>query len=167
MVSSVYWEWELLLQTMKLGVKLAFVYDGIRIFRFLISHKNIVISIEDLFFWIYAAIIIFELQLEQSDGVLRGFSILGMFVGMFLYNKILGERLVLLAEKGISLFKRQLTEMGKVFKIKLCKRRNISEKNRSKHGKKKESCKGKETESTGSSPGCNGSSDNACGSSRK
>ncbi len=167
MVSSVYWEWELLLQTIKLGVKLAFIYDGIRIFRLLIFHKSILISIEDLFFWIYATIIIFELQLEQSEGVLRGFSILGMLLGMYLYNKILGERLVWLAEKGISLFKRQLTEMGKVFKIKLCKHRDISIKNRSKHGEKKESCKRKEAEQTGSSPGCNGGSDNACGSGRK
>ena len=82
MVSSVYWEWSLLLQAIKLGVKLTFVYDGIRIFRILIKHKNIVASIEDIFFWMYSSIIIFEMQLEQSDGVLRGFCILGMLLGM-------------------------------------------------------------------------------------
>lgn len=144
MVSSVYWEWALLLQTIKLGIKLAFIYDGFRIFRILIHHKNVFISMEDLLFWIYSAIIIFELQLELSEGVLRGFSILGMLLGMYLYNKILGERLVLLAEKGISLFKRQLTEVGKVFKIVLCKHRSVLTKSRSKHGKKKNTGKKKE-----------------------
>ena len=119
MVSSVYWEWELLLLAIRLGIKLAFIYDGIRIFRFFVPHGNIIISIEDLFFWIYAGIIIFELQLEQSNGVLRGFSILGMLLGMFLYSKLLGERLLFAAEKGSVVFKRQLTKLGKVFKMNL------------------------------------------------
>lgn len=161
MVSSVYWEWELLLQTIKVGIKLAFVYDGIRIFRILISHKNIIISIEDLFFWIYATWIIFQLQLERSNGVLRGFSILGMLLGMFLYNKILGERLLLLAEKGIGLFKRQLTETGKMFKMKLCKQRNVCTKIRSKHGKKKNSGKKEEAEQSGDAAGDDSCAGNA------
>ena len=146
MVSSVYKEWELLLQTIKMGIKLAFIYDGVRIFRILISHKNIMISLEDFFFWIYATWIIFQLQLEKSEGVLRGFSILGMMAGMVLYNKILGERLLVLAEKGIRFIKRQLTGMGKMLKMKLCKQRAVCTKIRSKHGKKKNSSKKKETE---------------------
>lgn len=146
MVSSVYKEWELLLQTIKMGIKLAFIYDGVRIFRILISHKNIMISLEDFFFWIYATWIIFQLQLEKSEGVLRGFSILGMMAGMVLYNKILGERLLVLAEKGIGFIKRQLTGIGKMLKMKLCKQRAVCTKIRSKHGKKKNSSKKKETE---------------------
>lgn len=167
MVSSVYWEWELLLQTIKLGIKLAFVYDGIRIFRILMNHRNIFISLEDLFFWIYATWIIFNLQLEQSDGVLRGFSILGMLLGMFLYNKILGERLLFLAEKGIGLFKRQLTETGKMFKIKLCKHEDVCTKIRSKHGKKKDSSKKKEAEQLSNAAGHDGSVGDVSGSSCK
>lgn len=146
MVSSVYWEWELLLTTVKLGVKLAFVYDGVRMFRFLISHKNIFISLEDFVFWIYASCILFKLQLEQSNGILRGFSILGILLGMFLYNKLIGERLIYLAEKGIGFAKRQLTECKKMLKIKLCKHCNVFKNNRSKHGRKKNSGKKKEAE---------------------
>lgn len=170
MVSSVYWEWSLLLQAIKLGVKLTFVYDGIRIFRILIKHKNIVVSIEDIFFWMYSAVIIFEMQLEQSDGVLRGFCVLGMLLGMYLYSKILGERLILLAEKGIGLFKRQLTGMIKVYKMKLCKRDKTSANNRRKHGKEKNTGEKKETEKTehaGGNTGSNGGSGDAFGSSRK
>ena len=157
MVSSVYWEWELLLQTIKLGIKLAFIYDGIRIFRILISHKNITVSLEDLVFWIYATWIMFQLQLERSDGVLRGFSVLGMLLGMFLYNKLLGERLLLVAEKGIGLFKRQLTETGKMIKMRLCKHRNVCTKIRSEHGKKKNSGKKKEAKQSGNAACYDGS----------
>lgn len=135
MVSSVYWEWMLLLQAIKLGIKLTFIYDGIRMFRILIKHKDIFISVEDVIFWMYAAVIIFEMQLKLSDGMFRGFCILGMLLGMYLYSKILGEYLVAMAEKGITLFKRRLTGILKMFKIKLCKHGNVSEKNRRKHGK--------------------------------
>lgn len=136
MVSSVYWEWLLLLQAIQLGVKLTFIYDGIRIFRILIKHRNLWVSMEDMFFWIYATIVIFEMQLEQSNGMLRGFCILGMLLGMYSYSKILGVHLVKLAEKGIGFFKRRLTSIIKMFKIKLYKKCDISGKNRRKHGKK-------------------------------
>ena len=146
MVSSIYWEWGLLITSIKLGVRLAFIYDGVRMFRFLIPHKSIVISLEDFFFWVYASGILFKLQLEQSDGVLRGFSILGILLGMFLYNKLIGERLIFLAEKGIGFTKRQLTERTKMLKIKLCKHQNVSKNHRSKHGRKKNPGKKKEAE---------------------
>ena len=146
MISSVYQEWELLLQAIKVGIKLAFIYDGIRILRILLSHKNIMISLEDLLFWVYATWILFQLQLQKSEGVLRGFSVLGMMIGMLLYNKILGERLLFLAEKGIGLFKRRLTEIRKMLKIKLGKQRDVCTKIRSKHGTKKDSSKEKKAE---------------------
>lgn len=167
MVSSVYWEWELLLITIKLGVKLALFYDIIRIFRFMISHKNFVISIEDFFFWVYATLIIFRLQLEQSNGVLRGFSVLGMILGMFLYNKLLGKQLVSLAEKGIASFKRRLTERIKMFKIKLSKHGDVFKKSRSKHGRKKNSGKEKEAEQFGNAVSNDGSAGDAVGGSGK
>ena len=167
MVSSVYWEWELLLQSIKLGIKLTFLYDGIRIFRILITHKNIMMSLEDLFFWIYATWIMFSFQLRESHGVFRGFFILGMLLGMFFYNKILGEKLIVLAEKGIGLFKRQLTEIGKLFKIKLCKQRNVCTKIRRKHGEKKDSCKKKETKQFGDAASYDGGVGDVGGSSCK
>ena len=163
MVSSVYWEWELLLLTIKLGIKLAFIYDGIRIFRLFVSHGNIMISIEDLFFWFYAGIVIFELQLEQSNGVLRGFSILGMLLGMFLYNKILGEKLIFVAEKGSTVFKRRLTKFGKVFKMNLSRKKSVSKNLRRKHGGKKKKKEDKNANPSGSDSGYDGSYSDACG----
>lgn len=164
MVSSVYLEWEFLIITIKLGVKLAFIYDMIRIFRLFLSHKNLFVSIEDLVFWIYATVIIFKLQLEQSDGVLRGFSILGMLVGMFFYYKLLGERLVGLAEKGIGITKRRLTESTKMFKMKLCKHGDVFKKSRSKHGRKKNPGKKKEAKQFGNAVGNDGCIDYDAGS---
>lgn len=167
MVSSVYEEWELLLLTVKLGIKLAFIYDGIRIVRFFVSHRNIIISLEDLCFWSYAGIIIFELQLEQSNGILRGFTILGMLLGMFLYSKLLGERLLSAAEKGSTVFKRQLTEIGKVFKMKLYRQKNVSKNVRRKHGREKKKKEDKDANTSGSNCGYDGSNCDACSGCRK
>lgn len=150
----------MLLTAVKLGIKLAFIYDGIVMFRFLISHKNILVSLEDFFFWIYAAGMIFRLQLEQSDGTLRGFSILGILSGMFLYNKLIGQRLVFLAEKGIAFAKRQLTESIKMLKIKLYKHCNVFKSDRSEHGRKKNPGKKKEAEQPGNAFGNDGSAGN-------
>ena len=167
MVSSVYWEWELLVIAIKLGVKLTLMYDIIRMFRFLISHNNIFVSLEDFVFWMYAAVLIFELQLGQSDGILRGFAILGMLLGMFLYSKLIGERLVDLAEKGIGFTKRQLTKSAKMFKINLCKHCDVFNKNRSKHGRKKNPGKKKEAKQSGNAVSNDGSAGNDAGGSGK
>ena len=167
MVSSVYWEWELFLTAVKLGVKLALFYDGIRIFRFLIGHKNGIISLEDFFFWMYAALMIFRLQLAQSNGILRGFCILGMIFGMMLYESILGERLVKTFQKGIGFTKRRLTESTKMFKMKLSKHCDVFEKNRSKHGRKKNPGKKKEAKQSGNAVSNDGSAGNDAGGSGK
>lgn len=141
MVASVYWEWDFFIQTIKLGVKLAFIYDGFLIFRLLCPHRNIVVSVEDLIYWIYASVIFFQLQLDQSEGVLRGFAILGIILGMMLYNKLFGEKLIALAEKWICFFKRRLTAIGNMVKIKLCRYGCVSKKNRREDGRKTKTSK--------------------------
>lgn len=158
MVSSVYWEWELLIQTIKLGIKAAFIYDGILLFRLLFPHKNIIISVEDFLYWIYVTAIIFQLQLAQSSGVIRGFCILGIILGMAVYNKLFGERIIAIAEKWICFIKRRLTAARKMLTIKLCKHISVFKKCRREDGKKKNSGKKKETESFRHDTGIDGSS---------
>ena len=165
MVSSICWEWELVLIAIKIGMKLSFIYDGIHIFRLLFSHRKFIISVEDFFFWVYATMIMFQFQLEQSNGILRGFSILGTVLGMMLYHVLLGKRLVGMAEKGISIIKRQLTEGIKVLKMKLSKECDGYEKNRSKHGRKKNPDQKKEAKQFGnavSNDGCFSNDGSSC-----
>lgn len=159
MVSSVYWEWDLLIQSMKLGIKVAFIYDGILLFRMLISHKNIIIAAEDFLYWIYVTMIAFEFQLSQTNGILRGFYIWGMALGMILYNKLFGEKILCIAEKWILLIKRKLTLLKKKLTIKLRKLIDTSKMYRSKDGKKKNSGKKKKTKPSGNDIGNDGGSD--------
>lgn len=159
MVSSVYWEWSLLVYAIKLGVKMAFIYDGIRIFRLMFCHKNFWVSLEDLLYWVYVTVIMFQAQLQYSDGVLRGFVVLGTAIGMFTYNRLLGEKLLALAEKWIGFIKRRLTTGMKMLKIELCKHEGVSVISRRGHGEKKNSGKEKKAKPFRYDIGTHGSSD--------
>ena len=99
MVSSVYWEWELFLLSIKVGIKIAFIYEVIVIFRMFVAHCKWVRTAQDLVYWIYAATILYQLQYKHSNGVLRGFSILGVFLGMVLYYIVVGNPINKLLER--------------------------------------------------------------------
>ena len=123
---------------------------------FLIVHKNGIVSLEDFFFWMYATLMIFRLQLAQSNGILRGFCILGMILGMMLYESILGERLVKTLQKGIGFTKRRLTESVKMLKMKIYHEGDTLKNSGSKHGRKKNSGKEKEAKQLGNAFGNDG-----------
>lgn len=145
MVSSVYWEWELLLLSVKTGIWFALLYDLILVFRMLIGHNLWMESLEDLIFWVYVTAGLFQLQLMKSNGVLRGFSVLGVILGMYFYYVMLGKHINKLAKKGITFLKRQLTGKWKLFKMKLCKQDSGLKNHRRKNGTKRNSGKKEET----------------------
>lgn len=101
MAELIYDEAELFAVCLLLGMVLAFIYDGIRIFRLLLSHKNWVIDLEDLSFWIFTAWLVFRTLFIYNRGALRGYAFLGMFFGVLLYMFTLSRLLLFLAEKLI------------------------------------------------------------------
>lgn len=86
------WELYALVVSFFNGVLLAWVYDNIRVFRRIRRHKTIIfMSIEDIVYGIYAGISVFLMCFRVSDGIIRGFIIMGIAVGAFLYFKILSS----------------------------------------------------------------------------
>ncbi len=77
-----------LLYALLMGIFITFVYDILRIFRRVIPHGNLLISLEDIGFWIYCGVKVFLLMYHESNGTLRWFAILGALVGMILYKKL-------------------------------------------------------------------------------
>lgn len=72
------------------GVLLAWVYDNIRVFRRIVRHKTVIfMSIEDIVFGVYAGISVFVMCFKVADGIIRGFIIMGIAAGAFLYFKFL------------------------------------------------------------------------------
>lgn len=96
---TIRYEVQLLLGSLALGICLMAVYDGLRLLRRLIRHKNIWTGAEDVLYWSLSSIVTFLLLFEQNDGVLRAYAIAGVLSGMVLYNSSVSKILHLLLKK--------------------------------------------------------------------
>lgn len=74
-----------------LGILLVLVYDCLRIFRRLVRHGTVWIALEDLCYWIMTAFAVFAMLYQKNDGLIRGFSIGGIVIGMLLYNQFISR----------------------------------------------------------------------------
>lgn len=99
MADLIYEEAELFFVCLLLGMVVTLVYDGIRLLRLFITHRNWVIDLEDLLFWLFTAWIVFRTLFVYNRGALRGYAFVGMFLGVLLYAFTLSRLLLHLAEK--------------------------------------------------------------------
>lgn len=76
------------------GIFITFVYDILRIWRRVAPHGGLLVSLEDLAFWVFCAIHIFRLMHRESNGSLRWFAVMGALTGMLLYKKTVSGLLV-------------------------------------------------------------------------
>ena len=90
-----------LLHALLMGIFITFVYDILRILRRVIPHKSIVVSLEDLGFWIYCAEKVFLMMYHESDGNLRWFAVIGALAGMFFYKKLVSPWFVKYVSLGL------------------------------------------------------------------
>lgn len=95
MSQNIFQELQFLLYAILFGAFLTSVYDIFRILRRVFIHSNMLVSLEDLLFWIFCAVSVFYLLNSQSDGKLRWFSVMGAALGMSVYHVTLGRILVL------------------------------------------------------------------------
>ena len=77
------------------GAGLFFLYDVLRIFRRIVSHGVIWISIEDIVYWLIYTGVVFVMLYQQNDGMVRGFALFGLAVGMLCYYALLSRYVVL------------------------------------------------------------------------
>lgn len=85
------------------GAIILLAYDVLRILRRLIKHNNIILAIQDLIFWIVASVFIFAMIYKENDGIIRGFAVMGVTIGMVLYHFIVSTFLVNTITKLIQL----------------------------------------------------------------
>lgn len=119
-----------LLHSTVMGVYLAFLYDTVRIFRRVVPHNLLFISLEDIVYWIYLAVEVFLLMYRESNGMMRWFSVVGALTGILVYRKLLGRLYVRFVSRLLKkivqrikrIFKIRLKSDRKILKIRLCKR---------------------------------------------
>lgn len=83
-----------MLYSVKYGFLLSLLYDFLRVFRILVTHKKLWVSLEDLGFWIYTALRVFWMMQDTYNGSIRWFSILGGLAGVMLYSKLVSPFLL-------------------------------------------------------------------------
>ena len=88
-----------LLISVALGEGLIILYDIFRIFRQVIPHGVIWTAIEDVCYWVVCGMVF-----RTNDGLVRGFSIGGILLGMLFYNHFVSPFFV----KYLSLFFRKI-----------------------------------------------------------
>ena len=93
-----------LLISVALGEGLIILYDIFRIFRQVIPHGVIWTAIEDDCYWVVCALLVFGMVFRTNDGLVRGFSIGGILLGMLFYNHFVSPFFV----KYLSLFFRKI-----------------------------------------------------------
>lgn len=77
-----------------LGILLMLVYDFLRIFRQVTRHGSTWIALEDLSYWVMVAFVSFSMLYQKNDGLIRGFAIGGIVLGMLLYNQFISRHTV-------------------------------------------------------------------------
>lgn len=85
------------------GTIILLAYDVLRILRRIIKHSSIILAIEDIIFWIVTSVFIFAMMYTLNNGIIRGFSIMGVSIGMVLYHYLLSELVVGIITKLIQL----------------------------------------------------------------
>lgn len=80
------WELCYIGECLLLGAGLMLLYDILRIIRIVIPHSIVVISIEDVLYWIAAGIFMFMLLYKEDAGSIRWFAVVIAVSGMLIYN---------------------------------------------------------------------------------
>lgn len=95
-----------------LGAALFFLYDVLRIFRRIVPHGNIWIGIEDFIYWLICTGAVFIMLYQENDGMIRGFALGGVVIGMILYYVMLSRFVIKI---NVLVLKTILTFLKKIF----------------------------------------------------
>lgn len=95
-----------------LGALLFFLYDILRIFRRIVPHGNIWIGVEDFIYWIVCTAAVFVMLYQENDGMVRGFAIGGIVLGMAVYYVLLSRFVIRI---NVLVLKTVLGFLGKIF----------------------------------------------------
>ncbi len=73
------------------GMLLIVFYDLLRIFRRVMKHNGFFVAIEDIIYWVICSVLIFRMMYKQNNGIIRGFSILAMLLGMVIFHYAISD----------------------------------------------------------------------------
>ena len=103
MILGIEKELAIFLQAVLSGNQICLMYDILRVFRRLVKHNLLCVSIEDILFWIGTGFYLFVRIYETSNGTIRWYFVLGVLFGGFATYYIIEK----LAKKYIAKFRKK------------------------------------------------------------
>ena len=94
------------LGALALGGVLGLIYDVFRISRLAFRLPAALIAAEDILFYLISGVVLFSYLMEASSGEVRGFILIGAFLGWLLYYFTAGRLVMALSGKLIAAFKK-------------------------------------------------------------
>lgn len=76
------------------GAFLFLIYDCLLISRNIIKQHRVIIAVEDILFWAIAGFYIFRMIYQLNHGTIRWYSIVGIALGMYMYNGLLSKHII-------------------------------------------------------------------------
>ena len=113
MEAIIHHELQLGLACFLMGILLMALYDVLRIFRRVVRHNLVAVSLEDIVFWIICMAGAFELLRVMNHGIFRYSVVLMAGAGMGLYYLFLGRYVVPLAARILNKVKKLFEKLLK------------------------------------------------------
>ena len=97
-------EIDIFLQAACYGMAITAAYDVLRILRRVFRQGDILVGIQDFVFWCLAGVVIFSMIFQCNDGILRGYILVALMIGGYLYQRSVGWLLVRYLSKFLNFF---------------------------------------------------------------
>ncbi len=94
MSNFIYYQFYVFLATFYGGIIIALIYDFYKVFRRIMKPGKVATIIQDLLFWIVVTAVAISVLLYSNEGSLRGYTVLGFLIGVWVYNMILSDLVV-------------------------------------------------------------------------
>jgi len=104
----------LFLSTVVAGMVIGLFYDVFRIIRKTTPHREWVVQLEDVLFWVIATGAMFYFMLQRNFGEIRVFSLLGTAIGAVLYMATFSPLVLKISVVVIDFVKRVVTTTVRV-----------------------------------------------------
>ena len=75
----------LFLSTVAAGFVIGLVYDFFRVLRIVVTHRQWLVQLEDVIYWVAVSLLMFYFMLHQNYGEIRFFIIIGAAIGVVIY----------------------------------------------------------------------------------
>lgn len=76
------------------GAIVAFLYDVLRIKRRTIKTSVTIVGLEDILYWLTAAVFLFIIVFKSNSGEMRGYIFIGNVIGVILYESLFSKIII-------------------------------------------------------------------------